>query len=77
MSATLKATPVIPKKGESLPDELKQALSKSYMSDGHSHIFTVSEMGYLSGLSDAEIEGANTLIQLILKYDEVEVWLEY
>lgn len=72
MSATLTYS-IIPE-SKSLPFELKQILQSRYsfpMTIDYSHI------QYLSALADVHIKGAQQLIDVIEKYGQVELKLEY
>ena len=76
MSATLKWEPAN-RKAQSLPDALKFVLrDKMGIGDGRV-CFGDQSMAYLNGLRDAGVEGAQELIDAIVKYGDVEVWLEY
>jgi hypothetical protein len=77
MSSTLMWIPVINRKGNALPDGLKQILSYKYSLSGSSMSFTHSELDYLNGLKDAGIKGADKLIEAIEQHDVVDVWLQY
>lgn len=61
-----------------LPDALKKALQATggTLSSGGT-CFRASDIPYLEKIGELEILGAQELIAMIRKYDEVEVWLEY
>jgi hypothetical protein len=60
---------------ESFPDTLKFALRMRY-GPSTKHRFTISDIEYLRGLSDAGIKGAADLISLIEKHGSYDVWEE-
>ena len=60
--------------GKSLPDDLKYKLQKKYQ---FPRIFDASDIPYIDGLIDCEIEGALKLKELIEKHEEIELMLEY
>lgn len=64
----------IPQIGKSLDDELKYKLEKAYQLPW---TFTSHEIPFLRGLEACEIKDAGKLIELIEKYEEIEVKLEY
>ena len=70
MSSNLYWRPV--ERKDLLPKELKRKLEK--------HCFPLhmdsSDLEYLRGLSDCEINGAKELIGLINKYDKIELIIE-
>lgn len=61
--------------GETLPDALKFALQKRRFE--FPRVFGIEDIRYLEGLSDAGIEGAQALIELINQHDAVELYLEF
>ena len=69
MSVTLKWRPI--KSGRSLPNELKAVLA-----DQAEGVWKRSSMEYLRGLADAEVKGAQELIDALEKHGEVELFLE-
>lgn len=77
MSTTLMWKPVSKIKGD-LPRALKFAISRKLWgtdgSCGGSATLKHKDINYLEGLRDAGIAGADDLIELIHKYDEVIVW---
>jgi len=60
----------------SLPDALKFILRDKYRLEG-AQIWDIGNVSYLRGLADANVEGAQELIDAITKHNEVELWLEY
>lgn len=60
-----------------LPDALKFVLRDSGQVRDNKAIFAASSLPYLTGLRDAKVEGAQELIDLIEKYEAVELWLQY
>ena len=57
---------------KNLPDELKFAMRKRF--DGHvKTTMDESDAGYLQGLRDAGVKGAQELLDAIAKYGEIEV----
>ena len=71
MSSSLIWTPVN-KEANDLPDQLKYVLQKRYGSVIDA-IFTINDYGYLSGLIDAGIDGADELLKAVSKHEEVRV----
>lgn len=61
---------------QTLDMNLKFALRKKY-GDCIDHIFSRDDIGFLEGLAAADVEDAQKLIELIEKYDEVEVKEEW
>ena len=74
MSSILKWTIT---EGDSLPDELKQALEKGKIINTSPTIFDSKDIHFLQGLACADVVGAQELIDLILEHGKVELWLEY
>lgn len=75
MSMSLYWLPVIHRDGKHLPDALKFALRKRH--NGHVDIvLTESSIGYLQGLSDAGVDGAETLIEALEVHGEIRVFEE-
>lgn len=72
MSSVLYVRPVT--EGIALSDDLKRILSsrldRTLRMDKY-------DLGYLNGLNDAGIKGADQLIKIIEKYGEVELWEGY
>lgn len=60
----------------SLPDQLKFVLRKKYGDVVDANMDT-DDLPYLTGLRDAGIDGAQTLIDAIEKYDEISVVEEF
>lgn len=56
-----------------LPDQLKYVLQKRNEGSLANFIMDRSDIPYLSGLKDAGIKGAETLIDAIEKHYEIEV----
>ena len=75
MSANLMWEPA-KRKSESLPDALKFVLRDKLGVEGRVR-FGHEQLAYLRGLRDAGIEGAQELIDIIDKYEEVDLWLKY
>lgn len=75
MSATLKWKPA-KASGHNLPDALKYALQKNPSGQEARH-FGEASIGYLEGLRDAGIDGAEALLGAIEKHGDVLVWWEY
>lgn len=59
-------------KTHSLPDKLKYKLRI----DGE-RVFDSSDIPYLQGLADCDVDGAEILIKLIKKYGEINLKLEW
>lgn len=76
MSANLMWEPAN-RKAHSLPDALKFVLRDKMGISGERTPMGRDQLNYLSGLRDAGVDGAQTLIEAIDKYEVVEVWLEY
>ena len=81
MSATLCWKPTTQAQGH-LPDELKFILRTSSLLrqkvDGCDSIFTADRWRpYFIGLADAKVEGAQEVLDLLDKYGEIILWLEY
>jgi len=81
MSSSLMWKPVQEAKG-SLPNELKWAISRRLWdtdgSCGHGVVIVDSSyIGYLKGLRDAGINGADELINLIKEHGEIELWHQH
>ena len=62
-----------------LPKELKRVISRRLWDTdgscgGHPAVVDSRDIGYLQGLRDAKIEGAEELIGLIEKHGEIELW---
>lgn len=72
MSATLIYT--IPANNKSLPSALRVALQKRW---DYPRSVDNSDIPYLEGLADAQVEGAKELIALIEKHGRVELSLVY
>ena len=75
MSHTLCCRPKV-NKCKTLPDALKIILLKNQSVGYTPGTFDTPDLCYLRGLADAEVEGAEELIELIEKHGEVELWLE-
>lgn len=76
MSSSLIWEPVVKQKENDLDDQLKFSLRKRY-GDPVNLRFNHQDLGYLRGLSDCEVKGADELIEAIKKHGEVlvkEVW---
>ncbi len=69
MSVTLKWRPI--KGGRALPYELKRVLAEKAPG-----VWRRSSLEYLRGLRDAEVKGAQELIDVLEKHGEVELFLE-
>jgi hypothetical protein len=81
MSSSLMWKPVKQASG-SLPKDLKYPISRRlWGTDGSmgygSAIVDSSFIGYLEGLQDAGVKGAEELIGLINEHGEVELWHEH
>jgi hypothetical protein len=77
MSSTLYWRPRL-KAAKSLPDHLKIVLRNSNTFAGGLNVTLDREnIGYLSGLRDAGVEGADKLIEAIEKHGEVELVEEF
>jgi len=79
MSSSLCWKPVVRNDEETLPDELKRVISKKLWgtdgSCGGESVVVGSEIfGYLAGLMDSGIDGADELIELISTHGQVELW---
>lgn len=61
----------LPSTAKPLPDALKYALRKRRNSPCTMYI---SDIPYLQGLADAGVDGAQQLIELIERHEEVEVF---
>ena len=75
MSATLKWEPQ-KSCGTALPDELRWALEKNPAGTNRRH-FGEASIPYLEGLRDAEINGAQALIDAIKTHGDVDVFWEF
>ena len=69
MSTTLFWRPTYPN-DRSLPAPLKRALRQTL---GTFRSDCETDMGYLRGLADAEVEGAQKLLDLVVKHESVTV----
>jgi len=76
MSANLNWRPVS-KQSKTLPDELKFILREYCGIDTSKTIWNKQQIPYLAGLRDAGVKGAQELIDILEKHDEIELWLEY
>jgi hypothetical protein len=76
MSSSLAWRPRIVPQSHYLPSALKFALREEY-GDPVKKIFTSNDIAFLRGLAVGKIDGAESLIELIEKHDEVEVFEEY
>lgn len=57
-----------------LPDELKFVLRKSdYEHNGINVTLTESDMPYFQALKDADIKGADKIVEALEKYGEIEI----
>lgn len=75
MSKSLCWEPILPHKYKTLPDELKFILRDKYsLEDGGSKLNSAS-IPYLEGLKDANIKGADELINAINKYGNISIYL--
>lgn len=73
MSASLYWEPAARQRSKPLPDALKFALRKRYNGEA---VLDRHDVPYLEGLRDADVEGAQDLIDLIEKHDAVRIWEE-
>lgn len=73
MGTNLVWEPVIHKEQESLPIGLKWALRKRYGASVNRELDS-GDLSYLQGLADADLEGAQVLIDAIEKHDVIRVW---
>lgn len=64
------------RKAKTLPDALKFILRDKRGVDGSRRKFDCGDIGYLNGLVDAGVEGAQELIDLIERYEVVDLWLQ-
>lgn len=63
------------RKSHALPSALKFALRRRYQSNGViDAVFTETDLLYLNGLADANVEGAAALIAAIEKHGDIRVW---
>jgi len=65
-------------KGKALPIALKWILEKRWFGIGRGYgpiCIDRKSIPYLDGLVDSKIEGAQELIELIEKYDEIEIYI--
>ena len=80
MSSTAYWKPVTPKEGNCLSDDLKRKIARRYMGhDGSlsgSVFLNHADMGWLEGLRDGGVKGADKLVDAINKHDDIEVWIE-
>lgn len=76
MSIDLYWKPYIEKKGKSLPIAMKWALQKRFFQNDYGPIvFTEKDRGYFEGLLDGKTEGAEEILDLLEKYESLELWL--
>lgn len=72
---TLMASPVYP--CVTLNDSLKFALRRTgKLGPLHRVLFTKDDVPFLTSLDEAGVVGVQTLVDMISKYDLVEVWLQ-
>ena len=62
---------------KTLPDALKFILRDKQGLTSEKDLYGRERLGYLRGLVDAGVEGAQELIDAIVKHEHVEIWLEY
>lgn len=75
MSSTLTWKPKLQQpESRSLPDDLKFILREYNLIP---NAFTQADIPYLNGLAHAKIDGAKELIELIEKFQQVDVQEEY
>ncbi len=72
MSSNLIWRPVAPQPNRILPDELKFMLRKRYGNPINSAL-SKQDIGYLRGLKDCDVEGAQTLIDAICNHGEIVI----
>lgn len=65
--------PVSPKRGKGLPDKLKFVLRERFEYPVRVE-FDEHTIGYLQGLHDAGVEGAEELIEAIEKHGRIQVF---
>lgn len=72
MSSNIYWRPIVPIEGHRLPFALKSVLRKKfgYPIQG---VLQASDLGYIEGLKDAGIEGAEQLIEAVEKHQMIEV----
>ena len=70
MSATLLWRPLVVSNKNYLPDALRFALERRHRDWVGEMTFASEDIAYLSGLRDAEVDGAQTLIELIDKQEQ-------
>ncbi len=75
MSITLMWKPIT-KESRSLPDGLKRAISRRLFETDGIAVMRESDIPYLEGLRDAGINEAEELIDIILKHEHIEIFLE-
>lgn len=75
MSASLMMRPK-KTEGEFLPDELRFILTRQLQPSGKK-LFDTSDAHYLQGLADAQVNGAEQLLEFIKLHGEVIVWESY
>ena len=77
MSSSLNWSPA--KSSGTLPSILKLAMSDRYSDSSGciEHVFSGTDLAYLEGLRDAKVEGAQELIDLIVKHGEVRVYEQW
>lgn len=75
MSASLLWSPV--SDGKTLPDALRFALEKRHPQWSGELEYGARDLPYLQGLRDAGVDGAQDLIDIIEKHDQVRLWRQY
>lgn len=78
MSSSLCWKKVIIQEAKYLDDELKFILRKKYDGNWPVRLFSndSNEMGYLEGLKDAGVKGAEELIEIIRENEQVDIYEE-
>ena len=76
MSKNLQYKIIVPIEKTCLPDELKFILGRKYELDQGPHRLHYNDRDYLQGLSDAGIDGAETLLTLMNEGKIIEIFEE-
>lgn len=73
MTCSLHWKPVVNDSEQAGDIQLREILDKKY---GYPSTLDHSDIGYLEALIDADVKGADELVEAIRKHDQIQIFLE-